>query len=173
MRQLSKFSSGTPTSLLIVGAYVYLCLPWLSRTQWHAFSLYQSDRLPDHSSMCVAKCSMWINVQCIRCVSPPMHHFAGSEIGRLHYTQRSVSLQVAQAGSVGRFRLHLVVPPSTTIWWSQHPALVRHLPLRLQSRMRFHFTLSVRFRSHSVNWGCKTTKRHWAESFVHVDVPRG
>ena len=51
------------------GGYVYLCLPWLSPAQWHAFSLYQSDRLPDHSSMCVAKCSMWINVQCILCVS--------------------------------------------------------------------------------------------------------
>ena len=30
------------------GGFVYICLPWLSKTEWHAFSLYMHGKLPNH-----------------------------------------------------------------------------------------------------------------------------
>jgi len=33
--------------------YVYVCLPWVSRLEWHAFSLFQHPTLPNHSSVCM------------------------------------------------------------------------------------------------------------------------
>ena len=35
------------------GNYVYLCLPWLGKAEWHAFSLYAHPTLENHSSVCV------------------------------------------------------------------------------------------------------------------------
>jgi predicted ferric reductase len=41
------------------GNYVYLCLPWLGKAEWHAFSLYAHPTLENHSSVCVAKLGDW------------------------------------------------------------------------------------------------------------------
>lgn len=41
------------------GNYVYLCLPWLGKAEWHAFSLYQHPTLPNHSSVCIARLGDW------------------------------------------------------------------------------------------------------------------
>lgn len=39
-------------------AYVYLMLPWLSRYQFHVFTVFPSDK-PNHSSICISKCGDW------------------------------------------------------------------------------------------------------------------
>ena len=39
--------------------YVYICLPWISRTQWHAFSLVQHPTRSNHSAVCMATVGDW------------------------------------------------------------------------------------------------------------------
>jgi ferric-chelate reductase len=39
-------------------AYVYLMLPWLSKYQFHAFTVFPSTK-PNHSSICIHKCGDW------------------------------------------------------------------------------------------------------------------
>ena len=41
------------------GGYIYICLPWISRTQWHPFSLFEKLSLPGHSSVCMAAVGDW------------------------------------------------------------------------------------------------------------------
>ena len=41
------------------GGYVYICLPWLGRAEWHAFSLYLHPTLENHSSVCIAALGDW------------------------------------------------------------------------------------------------------------------
>ena len=41
------------------GGYLYICLPWLGKAEWHAFSLYAHPTLQNHSSVCVAKSGDW------------------------------------------------------------------------------------------------------------------
>ncbi|KAK3237620.1 hypothetical protein CYMTET_52321 [Cymbomonas tetramitiformis] len=37
------------------GGYVYICLPWLARSEWHAFSLYKHPTKENCSSVCIAR----------------------------------------------------------------------------------------------------------------------
>lgn len=39
--------------------YIYICLPWISRVEWHAFSLVSHPTLPNHSCVCMAKVGDW------------------------------------------------------------------------------------------------------------------
>ena len=39
-------------------AYVYLMLPWISKTQFHAFTVFPGNQ-PNHSSICIHKCGDW------------------------------------------------------------------------------------------------------------------
>ena len=39
--------------------YVYICLPWISKTEWHAFSLVKHPTLPNHSCVCMAAVGDW------------------------------------------------------------------------------------------------------------------
>lgn len=39
-------------------AFVYLMLPWLSKNQYHAFTIFQGPR-PNTSSICISKCGDW------------------------------------------------------------------------------------------------------------------
>ena len=48
-----------PTSSFERGGYVYICLPWVSRLQFHAFSLVQLTESPGHSSLCMAAVGDW------------------------------------------------------------------------------------------------------------------
>ena len=41
------------------GGYVYLCIPWVSKTSWHAFSLVKHAKRPNHSSLCIAVVGDW------------------------------------------------------------------------------------------------------------------
>ena len=34
--------------------YIYVCIPWISRSEWHAFSLFAHPDLPNHSSVCMS-----------------------------------------------------------------------------------------------------------------------
>ena len=38
---------------------MYINLPWISKIEWHAFSLYKHPTLHNHSSVCVAKVGDW------------------------------------------------------------------------------------------------------------------
>ena len=37
------------------GNYVYVCLPWLGKAEWHAFSLYAHPRRENPSRVCAAE----------------------------------------------------------------------------------------------------------------------
>ena len=39
--------------------YVLVCVPWLAKAEWHAFSVFQHPTLPDHSSVCMAVGGDW------------------------------------------------------------------------------------------------------------------
>ncbi|CAM9852544.1 unnamed protein product, partial [Heterosigma akashiwo] len=41
------------------GGYVYICLPWVSKYQFHAFSLVKLTESPGHSSVCMAAVGDW------------------------------------------------------------------------------------------------------------------
>ena len=41
------------------GGYVYVCLPWISRMEWHAFSLIPHPSKPNHSCVCMAAVGDW------------------------------------------------------------------------------------------------------------------
>mmetsp|Transcript_26201 Transcript_26201/g.86059 ORF Transcript_26201/g.86059 Transcript_26201/m.86059 type:complete len:354 (-) Transcript_26201:40-1101(-) len=39
--------------------YVYICLPWISKSEWHAFSMFKHPTLPNHSCVCMAVVGDW------------------------------------------------------------------------------------------------------------------
>ncbi|KAK7239752.1 dual oxidase [Aureococcus anophagefferens] len=39
--------------------YVLVCVPWLAKAEWHAFSVFQHPTMPDHSSVCMAVGGDW------------------------------------------------------------------------------------------------------------------
>lgn len=39
--------------------YVYICLPWISKSEWHAFSLIKHPTLSNHSCLCMAAVGDW------------------------------------------------------------------------------------------------------------------
>lgn len=41
------------------GGYIYICLPWLARSEWHAFSLYKHPTKANCSSVCIARLGDW------------------------------------------------------------------------------------------------------------------
>jgi len=52
-------------------AYVYLMLPWLSKYQFHAFTVFPSVR-PNHSSICIDKAGEWTQ-KLMNAVTIPTH----------------------------------------------------------------------------------------------------
>jgi predicted ferric reductase len=41
------------------GGYVYVCLPWVSKTEWHAFSLFKNPENPAERQIFVLKTGDW------------------------------------------------------------------------------------------------------------------
>ena len=39
--------------------YVYICLPWISKYEWHVFSVYAHPTKPNHSSICMMCIGDW------------------------------------------------------------------------------------------------------------------
>ncbi|KAL7530397.1 hypothetical protein ACHAXR_003471, partial [Thalassiosira sp. AJA248-18] len=52
-------------------AYVYLMLPWLSKYQFHAFSVYPSNK-PNHSQLCISSAGGW-TASMMKEISTPTH----------------------------------------------------------------------------------------------------
>jgi len=52
-------------------AYVYLMLPWLSKYQFHAFTVFPSAT-PNHSSICIHKCGDWTE-KLMKTITTPTH----------------------------------------------------------------------------------------------------
>lgn len=50
-------------------AYVYMMLPWLSKYQFHAFTVIPSTK-PNHSSICIHKCGDW-TAQLMKTITTP------------------------------------------------------------------------------------------------------
>ena len=51
--------------------YVYLMLPWLSKYQFHAFSVFPSNK-PNQSSICIHKCGDWTG-KLMNAITTPTH----------------------------------------------------------------------------------------------------
>ncbi len=57
-----EFSFIAPKSMNMTdfrAGYIYLCIPWISPTQWHAFSVYKSDDNSNRICACIAKNGSW------------------------------------------------------------------------------------------------------------------
>jgi hypothetical protein len=52
-------------------AYVYLMLPWLSKSQFHAFTVFPGTK-KDHSSICIHKCGDWTG-KLMKAITTPSH----------------------------------------------------------------------------------------------------
>ena len=52
-------------------AYTYLMLPWLSKYQFHAFTVFPST-IPNHSSICIDACGDWTK-KLMKTISTPTH----------------------------------------------------------------------------------------------------
>ena len=52
-------------------AYVYLMLPWLSKYQFHAFTVFPCTK-PNHSSICIHKCGDWTG-KLMDAITTPTH----------------------------------------------------------------------------------------------------
>jgi hypothetical protein len=52
-------------------AYVYLMLPWLSKYQFHAFTVFPCTK-PNHSSVCIHKCGDW-TTKLMKTITTPTH----------------------------------------------------------------------------------------------------
>lgn len=52
-------------------AYVYIMLPWLSKYQFHAFTVFPCTK-PNHSSVCIHKCGDWTTMLMEK-ISTPTH----------------------------------------------------------------------------------------------------
>ena len=39
--------------------YIFVCLPWVAKHEWHAFSLFKHPTLPNHSSICMSANGDW------------------------------------------------------------------------------------------------------------------
>lgn len=52
-------------------AYVYLMLPWLSKQQFHAFTVFPCTK-PNHSSICIHKCGDWTG-KLMKTITTPTH----------------------------------------------------------------------------------------------------
>lgn len=52
-------------------AYVYLMLPWLSKYQFHAFTVFPCTK-PNHSSICIHKCGDWTE-KLMKTITTPTH----------------------------------------------------------------------------------------------------
>lgn len=52
-------------------AYVYLMLPWLSKYQFHAFTVFPHTK-PNHSSICISKCGDWTEAL-MKQITTPIH----------------------------------------------------------------------------------------------------
>ena len=42
-----------------IGGYVLVCVPWLAKKEWHAFSVYRQPNQPNMSSVCMLKAGDW------------------------------------------------------------------------------------------------------------------
>mmetsp|Transcript_19390 Transcript_19390/g.27622 ORF Transcript_19390/g.27622 Transcript_19390/m.27622 type:complete len:950 (+) Transcript_19390:61-2910(+) len=52
-------------------AYVYLMLPWISKTQFHAFTVFPGNK-PDHSSVCIHQAGDWTG-ELMKQITIPAH----------------------------------------------------------------------------------------------------
>ena len=54
----------TPDGLLksSSSSFVYVMIPWISKYQWHAFSVYDSKK-PGHSQLCITKASKGASIK--------------------------------------------------------------------------------------------------------------
>jgi ferric-chelate reductase len=43
------------------GGYCYVCLPWVDKTQWHAFSLFENPTNPEERQIFLQKAGDWTN----------------------------------------------------------------------------------------------------------------
>ena len=44
-----------------VGGYCYVCLPWVSKTEWHAFSLFENPMKSEERQVFILKTGDWTN----------------------------------------------------------------------------------------------------------------
>eukprot|EP00956_Cyclotella_meneghiniana_P043431 scaffold269970_cov83-Cyclotella_meneghiniana.AAC.2 len=115
-------------------AYVYLMLPWLSKYQFHAFTIFPGN-LPNTSSICISKCGDWTK-SLIEEITTPSHKpafIAGPFLSPFSSPAMDSENVIAVASGIGVTpAVSLIKKYSSTsrrmslIWICRDAALVEH-----------------------------------------------
>ena len=115
-------------------AYVYLMLPWLSKYQFHAFTVFPCTK-PNHSSVCIHKCGDW-TTSLMNTITTPTHKPAfvvGPFLSPFSSPAMDSENLVAVASGIGVTpAISLIQQYSNTcrrlnlIWICRDPGLIEH-----------------------------------------------
>jgi len=115
-------------------AYVYLMLPWLSKYQFHAFTVFPCSK-PNHSSICIHKCGDW-TTSLMNTITTPTHKPAfvvGPFLSPFSSPAMDSENLVAVASGIGVTpAISLIKQYSNTsrrlnlIWICRDPGLIEH-----------------------------------------------
>ena len=116
-------------------SYVYVMCPWISKYQWHAFTIFPEPRKKNHTTLCIANSGDWtkamhekIKVPCIRplyVLGPYKSQFSDAAI--------TTSNAIAVASGIGITpTLSLVLNYAgkkriNVVWMCRDPGLVEHI----------------------------------------------
>ena len=120
-------------------AYVYIMLPWLSKYQFHAFTVFPCTK-PNHSSVCIHKCGDWTTMLMEK-ISTPTHKPAfviGPYLSPFSSPAMHSENLVAVASGIGVTpAISLIKQYSKTrcrlnlIWICRDPGLIEHFLLNV------------------------------------------
>eukprot|EP00581_Thalassiosira_minuscula_P014928 CAMPEP_0183730492 /NCGR_PEP_ID=MMETSP0737-20130205/32987_1 /TAXON_ID=385413 /ORGANISM="Thalassiosira miniscula, Strain CCMP1093" /LENGTH=858 /DNA_ID=CAMNT_0025963009 /DNA_START=206 /DNA_END=2782 /DNA_ORIENTATION=- len=121
-------------------AYVYLMLPWISKCQFHAFTVFPCTK-PNHSSICIHKCGDWTQ-KLMNAISTPAHKPAfivGPFLSPFSSPAMDSENLVAVASGIGVTpAISLIKQYSSTsrrlnlLWICRDPGLIEHFLQNVQ-----------------------------------------
>jgi hypothetical protein len=116
-------------------SYVYVMCPWISKYQWHAFTIFPEPRKKNHTMLCIANSGDWtkamhekIKVPCFR----PLY-VLGPYKSQFSDTAITTSNAIAVASGIGITpTLSLVLNYAgkkriNVVWMCRDPGLVEHI----------------------------------------------
>ena len=132
-------------------AYVYLVLPWISKVQYHAFTVFPSLNKSNHSSICIHGCGDWTKAL-MKEVTTPAHkpaYVVGPYTSPFSSPAMDCENLIAVASGIGVTpAISLVKRYSqetlrrvNLIWICRDPGLIEHFITNIASFGQYGFTL--------------------------------
>ena len=132
-------------------AYLYLVLPWVSKVQYHAFTVFPSLDKPNHSSICIHGCGDWTKAL-MNEVSTPAHkpaYIMGPYLSPFSSPAMDCENLIAVASGIGVTPCISLVKKYSQetlrrvnlVWICRDPGLVEHFLSNISSFGQYGFTL--------------------------------